>query len=1734
MDADNGYDAPSGEEDGIIQVTVRITDKDGKPLGEAEYAKSGISFGTTVTGSGAEVDSALDGAEGVLRIYGTLEEVQAYLTGLQVRFANAQDSNLDGNYKLEVIVDDRLYARSADTGAWSLRTGADGKPLANGGAQNQDGTNTPKEISAGAFDVYGDNAASINIFNIASATRDLFISSLNDPAEIGVGGKYDADKRTLADVETAGENTVTLDGVTIRDSDAQPDDILDVTITVPKGFSFVDHANGTLSDDGKTITLSGTLAQLNGWMSSVTINLPDVDGAGDTQRHDWNGSFDFVVTVNDRGNTGITPSSDPAPKDGNEFTIGNFEGKPAIITERTLTFNVTPTNDAPVVTLPDGKTGAKEVLPPVDEDFTHSGAPTDDTKKVDDLFGKYFDDSRDEIDNPSREDVAAVGGTTADQFWGVAVVGNAATPEQGEWQYWNGSQWLAIPTTAGDGSALLLNKDTAIQFVPTANWNGTPGDLTVRLVETNANNDTTSTTTPLTSGSSVNIVSGGGVGDTSLYSADTVALSTQVNRINDAPAKKEDFEDPGITVGEDVKEPEGKTVEELFKDAFDDSVDNVADGSHSDSFAGVAIVGLDSSNGTWQYNDGSGWVDLPADIGEAKAFILEASDQLRFVPGSDYNGTPDASVTVRLMDDSQGEAVTGHRADLSDGKAGGTTRYGDDSIVLSVTVTPENDAPTLTLDGEADGIIVEATETANETGGDAFEVPLLEGQVIVGDIDLSTTGHLSSDILGAGFITVKLDGVIHGDELRVTEGMPGMNGIPAYDAATGTLTIQLGEGATISQVQNILSAIKYAHTTDDPTNLNGADGPRGSLTFTVTLSDGNNQQSGGDAGGPEPLTALLTGTINLVAANDPPEATDDDNTLTNQQKEVAGNLIKGGGTDGNGDSVVGTPDSDPDTPTDDLRIVNIEVKTSEHGNDSPSVEVEDDRVTIQGKYGALTVYPDGRYTYELDANNPIVYGLAENRDLLETFEYTLSDGDGGNDTAQLTITINGTKPAEPSVSNAENEVHESGLRSPTDSNTAETVTGEIEISTPAGLTAVTVINRDGEEVVISLAELVNARNSPIEIDTHDGKLTITGFTAGLGSAIAPLAGTVEYSYTLRDAVDKSGPSQDVIELTAHDQVGAKVSGTLTITIIDDKPDAVGDTDEVRRSSPVTSGNVFSNDTIGADGPPSPNSPVTGVIKGLPEVAGLPVTGGIGGSGIPGEYGTLVLQPDGSYTYTLDLENPEIKALTGGETRTETFTYAITDADGDTTTATLTITIVGNTDPVANPDERTTPEDTPVSGNVITGGHPGERADSDEDASDTLKLTEFAVNGQTISVEPGKPGTTTIPGMGTITFDENGNYTFTPVSDWHGEVPPITYTVDDGNGGTATSTLTITVTPVTDAVNDRVSTEAATPVTIDPLQNDSFEGQDPIVSVEQGDGPSNGTVTVHPDGRITYTPDPTFFGTDTFTYTVISGGRTETATVTVVVAPENPVHVPSTMPPPSMPSLYESPSTTRSLVSGDQVGDPSVFFEGTVPNTMPRMQLPFHPIVYVNREVQAAQAERARLDTSSISNTYWSEPGVVGSVSIGSGLGQDPNLFVEHSVREAQRQGGFLNSVVLGRLGRTTLGADGELPTPHLHEPVIRVPGAPDDSGAPQEAQQDSPATGQSATAAQSPNGQPEPVIDPTPEPSAGQGSNEDPDPLAQMEAVPMRVSHAAPSFSEQLRGGAARLPVVLQAPKDLS
>jgi VCBS repeat-containing protein len=550
---------------------------------------------------------------------------------------------------------------------------------------------------------------------------------------------------------------------------------------------------------------------------------------------------------------------------------------------------------------------------------------------------------------------------------------------------------------------------------------------------------------------------------------------------------------------------------------------------------------------------------------------------------------------------------------------------------------------------------------------------------------------------------------------------------------------------------------------------------------------------------------------------------------------------------------------------------------------------------IVGQYGTLKIGADGSYTYAVDNTNLTVQGLASGETLKDEFTYTLSDG-LATDQATLSVTINGvddpvsvtvpssTVQTSPDGNVTDQVVFESGLAGGSNPHTADTkVDASFTLVALDGLDAsaaivIGYIDASGNPASLTLtkAEVEALDSTNKSIATQYGILVFDGYERGSDGTIS-----IDYTYTLTSAPPVGGDStNDSFTFTAKDGDGDTDAKVLNIKIVDDVPKAVVDTSAVKAGETLTAtavDGVLKNDKSGADGWVTGGA-VVGVVKG-----GVGTSASGINTDIAGDYGTLKLQADGSYTYIANAAAPG-----AAPTTSDVFTYTVRDADGDETTSTLTITIQNNRQPVAMDDSRTTPEDTPLSGNVIGSGGTGDVADGDPDG-DTLAVTKIVVEGVTYPVPAnGSPLNVSIPGKGVLQFDKTGAYTFTPVADWHGAVPDITYTIDDGRGAsnsTAPATLSIIVTPVVDVADDTATTRPSMPVTIPVLANDSFEGT-PVVTGTTP--PSNGTLTINADNTITYTPNPGFFGADSYTYMVTSGGVTETATVTVTVVSTPPL------------------------------------------------------------------------------------------------------------------------------------------------------------------------------------------------------------------------------------------------------
>lgn len=1233
VDANDGY--ATGETDGTVQVLVRLLAAGGAPLDATAYASAGTGLGvtmeTTAVGHGATVDGVLNGSGAPVEVRGTLAQVQAWLAGLQVTFANLANSNVDQAYSIEAVADDRL--RDLVTGALAAN--------ANGGATNQQ-AGLPAVPATDTFDAYATTVSAYNVYNVVRATRSVFVSSINDPGSISANNVTVAEASATLLLNAGNANIV------IADPDDNGATNLTATVTLPAGsglvFSAVGGSGGSVLGTGTAqLTLTGTEAQLNARLQALTVAFPDP--AGDARAVDWNGSFTVTVVYNDAGNTGTRPAGIPGDTNVPTANPGDFDYvdgvSAALLTTRTFTVTVTAVNDAPLLPI-------VFAIPPtllvVEEDAPGGVGSNPPGSTVFALFGPAYTDTRDQVNQ------AVTGGSVADASAGIAITGNAAIGTQGVWQYsTDGSNWTALPVVS-ETSALQLQPGDRLRFVPAADFHGDPGALTARLVDASG--------PALVTGSTVD-VSGALSGGITRYSdsSNAVTLTTTVSPVNDRPTAASTAL---AATFEDNTNPTGAALAALgfgYGDAIDNRTSIAGGGNTTTALGGYAIVGNAANatgEGRWQFSTGGAWTDVGA-VSDASAVVLPTTASLRFLPAADYNGTPGA-LTLRLADSVQAVA-TG--VNLSGGV--GPTGTWSLPVTLATSVDPRNDAPVL-------------SGTVNATFTEGSPAAALLSGATAADIDLP--GVVT---FGGGRITVSLDTWRAGDVLSLAGSPAGVVGTSGGSGAS--LVLQLNTTATPATIGTILNALRFENTSNDPVgHLLGIDDF--DRAYTVVLNDGNNvngaANAGGNGGGDPTLNSnVLAGVITVVTVNDPPVATDDTSTLTEDTVSVSGNVKTGVG---------GTLDTDPDHLNAELFVSGIRAGAVEGAGAAGAVG----GAALAGLYGTLSIAAGGSYTYTLDRAHPVVNALANGQSLVESFNYTLSDPVGAQDGAVLAITITGVTDGGPSISAVDGNgaaagqatVYESGLTLDGPPGQSRTASGELAASAPDGLATVGI---GGTVFTVAQLASYSVLSPSAAIVTAAGSLRVTGFVVVSGADAAPTSARVLFSYTLDAAQLQPGATEslDTLALQVTDASSAAASGVgaLGVAIIDDLPEARADTAAVVAGTTAaalqTAGNVVvagaagdASDRIGAD---TVAAPVTALLAG--GLAGTP------GTALSGRYGQLQMAASGAYVYRADAANPAVAVLGPGRTLVDVFDYTITDADGDTSTTTLSITLRGDAVPL---------------------------------------------------------------------------------------------------------------------------------------------------------------------------------------------------------------------------------------------------------------------------------------------------------------------------------------------------------------------------------------------------------------------------------------------------------------------
>lgn len=571
---------------------------------------------------------------------------------------------------------------------------------------------------------------------------------------------------------------------------------------------------------------------------------------------------------------------------------------------------------------------------------------------------------------------------------------------------------------------------------------------------------------------------------------------------------------------------------------------------------------------------------------------------------------------------------------------------------------------------------------------------------------------------------------------------------------------------------------------------------------------------------------------------------------------------------------------------------------------------EFDAVSAQG--AVVTISPAGALLYD-PTGSAVLQALRSDESLEDTFTYTVSDLAGATSTATVTVTVLGRndvpQPAEDAYSTSEDDLLHvllpGVLENDTDADAGDVLTvtqfdgvsaygatvivspeGELWYD-PVGVLSLQALN-PGESLqdtfTYTVTDLAGATSSTTVTVTVTGRndtpqaapdvyltsedellevaapglldndsdadagdiLTVTDFEAlSVYGAVVTITPEGELMYDPRAAAAlqalKPGEAvQDTFTYTISDLAGETSTATVTVTVtgVNDAPQAADDAYTTTEDDllQVAVPGVLENDTD-IDG---------GEILTVTSFDSVSAYGAAVSIGTDGE---LLYDPQNA---------AQLQALQFGESVEDTVTYTITDLAGATSSATVTITVHGRNDaPVAADDQYSVSEDM-----RLTVTAPG-LLDNDSDIESDI----IQVDPQELVSQHG--AAVTLQADGSFTYDPRTAPALQALADGSILQDVFMYRVTDGTALSEYAMVTVVVTGINDmpiAIDDEALVPPAGVVNVNVLANDfDVDGTLDPATVTVVTPPQHGTVSVLPDGSITYTIAPNYSGTDSFTY-----------------------------------------------------------------------------------------------------------------------------------------------------------------------------------------------------------------------------------------------------------------------------
>ena len=261
-------------------------------------------------------------------------------------------------------------------------------------------------------------------------------------------------------------------------------------------------------------------------------------------------------------------------------------------------------------------------------------------------------------------------------------------------------------------------------------------------------------------------------------------------------------------------------------------------------------------------------------------------------------------------------------------------------------------------------------------------------------------------------------------------------------------------------------------------------------------------------------------------------------------------------------------------------------------------------------------------------------------------------------------------------------------------------------------------------------------------------------------------------------------------------------------------------------------------------------------------------GGTGNAGViqHGNYGSIVIDSDGTYTYKLHSNNADVLALSPGQTLDDTFDYSVSDSQGGFSSASLTITIAE-----ANPRS-------------LVGGTVPPQANIDSDSINILNVSTYFSDPQGQSLTYNAVNLPTGLLINPLTGEIAGQLDNNASQDAPGGIFNAEVTATDSNGGSVTTTFEWEVISLVLAEHNKGVMTDQSSSTLDAIAGVEPNAKN-LGSFNQISNAAHGVASVNPDGSFIYTANRSSHGTDSFEYDIVdTDGATSTATVTIAVDP----------------------------------------------------------------------------------------------------------------------------------------------------------------------------------------------------------------------------------------------------------